>query len=94
MYFIDGVPISEVFDTGKKYFIRTVTYHLVGELDCVLDGFLLFKNCSWVANSGRFSDAIKKGTLDEVEYIGNWFCAISSIVDGGEWKHDLPTETK
>jgi len=37
---------------GKKFFIRTVTYHLVGEVVKIVGRFFQLKNASWVADSG------------------------------------------
>lgn len=79
---------------GKKLFIRTVTYHMVGEVTKLVGKFLQMKNASWVADSGRFSNAIKDGTLNEVEPIGTAFLNSDSIVDMFEWKHKLPTTQK
>jgi len=74
---------------GKKVFLRTVTYHLVGEVTKQVGQFLFLKNTSWVADSGRFMQSIADGKLDEVEPIGDWFVNINAIVDGGIWKHTL-----
>jgi hypothetical protein len=44
---------------GKKYFIRTVTMYNAGELVAVYPNELVLKGASWVADSGRFSEALK-----------------------------------
>lgn len=85
---------KSLWKIGEKYFIRTVTYHLVGEVTAIQDGFLILKNCSWVAESDRFMQTIVNGSLSEVEPVGDWFCSISSIVDGGIWQHQLPVDQK
>ena len=77
---------------GKKIFVRTVTYHLVGEVKKIVGQLVFLKNASWVADSGRFMNAIKEGKLNEVEPVGDWFFNINTMVDGGEWKHPLPTK--
>ena len=79
---------------GGKYFFRTVTYHLVGEVVKCVGGFLELKNASWVADSGRFMNAIKEGTLDEVEPVGKGYVNVNTIVDFFPWKHKLPTKQK
>lgn len=82
-----------IFQKGKSYFIRTVTYHAVGKLKEEDDGFLVLENASWVANSGTFSKAINEGILHECEKInGNYYIQICSIVDAFDWTHELPTE--
>ena len=77
---------------GKRYFLRTVTYHVVGEVIGVFGTFIQLKNASWVADSGRFMDAILNGNLNEVEPIKNivWNVNMSTVVDFGLWKHPLP----
>jgi hypothetical protein len=82
------------FEVGKAYFIRTVTYHLVGELTAIVEGFLLLKDASWVADSGRFMQAIKHGTLNEVEPVGDALVNIDTITDAFPWVHALPTGQK
>ena len=80
----------------KNVFIRTVTYHFVGTVIDEREGFIALKNASWVADSGRFSEAILTGTLNEVEVCPNVECLVNkaSIVDIWEWKHPLPEKTK
>jgi len=75
---------------GKKLFIRTVTYHLTGEVEKIVGSFLKLKDAAWIADSGRFMNAIK----DEVEPVGDALVNISSIVDMFPWKHNLPKEQK
>ena len=80
---------------GKKWFIRTVTYHTVGEVIDVIDNkFAVMKDASWVADSGRFMNAIKEGTLNEVEPVGDVIVNLDSMVDMAPWVHALPTEQK
>ena len=91
----EKIDISEYEDlVGESYFIRTVTYHLVGKVEKIVGKFLALKDASWVADSGRFMDAIKKGTLNEVEPVGIAFVNIEAITDFFPWKHKLPTEQK
>lgn len=82
------------FKVGKSYFIRTVTYHLVGKVTGLQGDFLILSDASWVADSGRFMQAIEDGTLEEVEPVGTAFVNIASITDAFPWKHKLPTEQK
>lgn len=84
---------SKMFNTGEKLFIRTVTYHQVGEIEAVEDGFLRLKDASWVADSGRFHTALESGNLSEVEYVGTAIVNVGTIVDAFPWNHDLPTES-
>ena len=79
---------------GGKFFFRTVTYHLVGRVKKRIGKFLLLEQASWVADSGRFMNAIKDGSLDEVEPVGVAYVNTDSFVDFFPWKHSLPTEQK
>lgn len=88
-----NLPNMESF-VGKKFFIRTVTYHLVGEITGMVGHFWTMKNASWVANSGRFMQAILNGLLDEVEPVGDALVNIQSVTDMFPWKHPLPTTQK
>jgi hypothetical protein len=47
------------WEIGKKYFIRTVTMHLTGELVSVSNQELVLKDAAWIADSGRFNEAIR-----------------------------------
>ena len=82
------------FAVGKTYFIRTVTYHLLGKVDSIKGNFLVLSDASWIANSGRFGKAIKDGDLDEVEFCGDAIVSITSVCDAFPWMHELPKETK
>ena len=79
---------------GKKLFIRTVTYHLVGKVEKVAGNIFQLSKASWVADSGRFMDAIKNGfgSSAEIEPLGEWFVNINAITDFGEWEHELPNK--
>ena len=79
---------------GQKVFLRTVTYHLVGRAVKIVNNLLFLESASWVADSGRFMQAIKNGDLKEVEPVGEWFVNLDSLVDGCIWKHELPTRQK
>jgi hypothetical protein len=87
--------ISAIDDLiGEKWFVRTITYHLVGKITKRIGHFIEMKDASWVADSGRFMNAIKEGTLSEVEPVGRAFVNMDSITDMFPWKHDLPKEQK
>lgn len=93
-----GETVNEITDldslVGKKWFIRTVTYFLVGRLTKRMGAFLLLEEASWVADTGRFMDAIKNGTLNEVEPVGPVIVNSASIVDMFPWNHKLPKDQK
>ena len=82
------------FQIGTAYFIRTVTYHLVGRVSAVNGKWLSLADAAWVADSGRFAQALKTGMLNEVEEVGGALVNSDSITDAFIWKHGLPLETK
>ena len=91
----EKIDISSYDDIiGHNFFFRTVTYHLVGKVVKRIGNFFQLEQASWVADSGRFMDAIKKGTLDEVEPVGTAFVNLESVTDMFPWRHKLPTEQK
>ena len=71
------------WEIGKKYFIRTVTMHLTGELVNVSQKELVLKNAAWIADSGRFNEALKDITkCSEVEpFLNDVIVGRGSIID-------------
>lgn len=83
------------FEEGEKYYIRTVTYHATGRIKRIVGDFLVLEDAAWIADSGRFREAIMSGVLNEVEPVEvEMFVNKNSIVDAFEWKHKLPREQK
>ncbi len=80
---------------GEKYFIRTVTMHLMGELILLNNKELVLKNASWIADSGRFHDFLRDGKLNEVEpFVSDVIINRDCIVDATRWNHELPKDQK
>jgi hypothetical protein len=91
----EKVDVSNLDDfIGKKLFIRTVTYFMVGKVVKRVGNMFEMENASWVADTGRFMNAIKDGTLSEVEPVGQTWVNFHSVVDMFPWTHDLPTKQK
>src|SRR6185312_5220232 len=85
----------EPWQMGKSYFIRTVTMHLVGKLKFISNKELVLENASWIADSGRFHDALKSGEFSEIEpFINDLIINRESIVDATIWNHKLPSDQK
>lgn len=55
------------WEIGAVYFIRTVTHHLTGRLTRVAPQELVIEDAAWIADDGRFSEAVKDGKFSEVE---------------------------
>lgn len=85
---------------GANYHIRTVSYHFTG----TFVGFngpnyseLAFENAAWIADDGRFAQAIATGEMSEIEpYPDGTVIGInrSCIVDFTEVKWPTPRSQK
>lgn len=89
---VDGKALP--FEIGGKYLIRTVTYFATGEVESIKGGFLVLKDAAWVADTGRFRDAIATGALSEVEPVETMILNTAAITDAFPWQHALPREQK
>ena len=58
---------SSPWEIGSIYLIRTVTMTDTGRLVAVTDQELVLEDAAWIADTGRFSDALKKAEFGEVE---------------------------
>lgn len=87
---------NEIFEIGKNYLVRTVTFTYTGKLINQDKYFLVFQSASWIPDTGRFHDALKQGSsIEEVEpYINELILSKGSIVDATIWQHDLPIVQK
>lgn len=79
------------FEKGEKLFIRTVTHYLTGKVTRQVGKFLFLDDAAWIADTGRFHDALRTGKLHEVEpALSTVRLNTECIVDVYEWKHELP----
>jgi hypothetical protein len=79
---------------GKKVLIRTVTYHYTGKVESVGDGVMRLSGAAWIADSGRFHQALKESKFEEVEpYVKDVLINCAAIVDVTEIDA-LPTTQK
>ncbi len=86
---------SHPYVIGRKYFIRTVTHHLTGQLTKVTSKELVLADAAWIADDGRFHEALKTGKLNEVEpFPGEVIVGRGSLIDACEWLHELPRSVK
>jgi len=76
---------SEVgpWEIGKKYMIRTVTMIDTGVLVAVTPQELVLQDAAWIADTGRFAQAVKKCEFNEVEPFpdGRVIVGRGSIID-------------
>lgn len=72
------------YKIGKPYLIRTVTMIVTGRLKWVGDKEIVLEEAAWIADTGRFSDALlDAGKLNEVEPFptGDVIVGRGSIID-------------
>ena len=90
---INSKPLP--FEIGGKYFIRTVTYFATGEVVAIHGDFLELGEAAWIADTGRFSDAMSTGILNEVEPVKvPMYLNTNTITDAFRWDFKLPNEQK
>ena len=84
------------YPVGRSVFVRTATYHFTGRLIEVHPNELVLEDAACVFDSGRFSEALAKGTLNEVEPYpdGRVVVGRNAVIDVCEWKHELPRVAK
>lgn len=76
-------PSQSVWELGKVYLIRTVTMIDTGILVAVTPKELVLEQAAWIADTGRFSDALRLAEFSEVEPFpdGRVIIGRGSIVD-------------
>ena len=94
---LNGPDLNSPYLVGSNYFIRSVTHHYVGKLVLVTPKELVLERASWVADDGRFMNAVCEGQLNEIEpYPADEQVIIGrgAILDAVRWKFDLPDKQK
>ena len=89
--------ITHPYKIGSHYFIRTVTHHYTGKLIRVTQEELILLDAAWIADDGRFMNALRDGELKEVEPFpegAEVMVGRGAVVDAVIWDHKLPREQK
>jgi acetoacetate decarboxylase len=82
---------------NQNYLIRTVTHIDIGTVIFVGDKEIVMIDVSWIADTGRYADALATGELNEVEPYPDGQLVIigrASVIDATKWNHPLPREQK
>jgi hypothetical protein len=84
------------YEVGKNYLIRTVTFIYTGHLVAVYHDTLKLTQAAWIADTGRYADAVEHGSFDEVEPIKVPYVLIGrgAIVDAQPIPFALPDSQK
>jgi len=89
------------FPVGTQVYVRTLSYHVCGEIEGTQGPWLHLKRAAYVGTDGRYHDALDKG-LDavsgaEIEPVpgdGHMRVHITNIADVAEHPRDLPRTQK
>lgn len=81
---------------GSAYLIRTVTMIQTGRLVAVTDQELVLEDAAWIADTGRFSDAVRGGSFLEVEPFpdGQVIIGRGAVIDACAVPFALPRSQK
>ena len=80
---------------GNAVFIRTVTMYYTGRVEEINKDSILLSDAAWIADAGRFSEALKTGNLNEVEpFPLPVEISRGAVVDVTTWNFPLPIAVK
>jgi hypothetical protein len=81
---------------GTKVFVRTVTHIFTGCVAETSDEEVALVDACWVADTGRYSNALAEGKLDELEPYpaGRVTLNRGAFIDWSVWEHQLPRSQK
>lgn len=90
----NDTPQNNSLLIGTPYLIRTVTWRQImmytGLLTRITETDLILNNAACV-ESGRYSDALRKGILSRVDpYPGPVIVFRAGLIDAAVWDHELP----
>jgi hypothetical protein len=80
---------------GGNVIIRTVTHYYTGRVINITDLEVVLDDAAWIADTGRWSEALSSGVLSEVEpYPGQCCVMLGAMIDHSNWPYPLPREKK
>lgn len=84
-------PLKLPLTVDNAVLIRTITLYHVGRIVKIADGFVTLADAAWVADTGRFSEALTTGVVSEAEpFPEPVSVAIGAIVDVTHWNGVIP----
>jgi len=95
-----GGPSPQVvhpYQIGRPYFIRTVTHHYTGRLVEVYEHELVLTEAAWIADDGRFMQAVATGAMNEIEPFPDGARVIigrGAVIDAVPVSFPLPRDQK
>ena len=84
--------MSDIWEVGKNYLIRTVTMIDTGRLVAVGEHELVLEDAAWIADTGRFQQALESASFSEVEMFpkGRVIIGRAAVIDAVQI-NTLPT---
>ncbi len=80
---------------GGQYLFRTVTLYLTGRVVGITASDFLLEDAAWIADTGRFSDAVRAVQFNEVEPIeGRHILFRGGLIDAAALSGSLPRSQK
>jgi hypothetical protein len=91
-----AAPDNSAWEIGKAYLIRTVTMINTGRLVAVTAQELVLEDAAWIADTGRFSNALNSGDFSEIEPYpeGRVIIGRGAVVDAVQLTASLPRVQK
>lgn len=92
---IEKATVVSPWVIGAPYLIRTVTHIQTGRVVMVTPQEIVLEEAAWIADTGRFADAIKKAEFNEVEPFpsGQVIVGRGAVIDAVQIQK-LPREQK
>jgi hypothetical protein len=56
-----------MFNVGENVFLRKITMILTGRVVAVYPTYIELDNAAWIADTGRYANAVRSGQFSEVE---------------------------
>lgn len=87
---------EHAYPVGSAVFIRCVTHYYTGRLVRVTPGEIVLTDAAWIADTGRFGEALASGSLNDIEPYpdGEVIVSRGAVVDVSLWHSPLPREIK
>ncbi len=92
---LQSTTSSSAFEIGGMYLIRTVTMIDTGRVVEVNEHEIVLEDAAWIADTGRYADALKTASFNEVEPFpdGKVIIGRGAIIDAVQI-NALPREQK
>lgn len=91
----EELTIQHPYKMGANYFLCTVTKYFTGRLVEVGEKEIVIEDAAWIADTGRFTQALKTGNFSEVEMYpkGRVILGRGALIDATEIE-TLPSSQK